>query len=277
MPFSQRARIHPAAVVSPEARLAEDVHIGPCAVIEGDVRLGPGCVVKPHVHLVGPLIMGRNNQVFTGAVIGEQPQHLKYAGEPTRTEIGDGNVFREYVTVHRGTTQAVVTRIGSNNYFMGSSHVGHDCQVGNNCIFANCALMGGHCVCSDNVYLSGNTAIHQFTHLGRLSLLSGCSGASQDVPPFAIVRGINCIVGVNVVGMRRAGLSHAQIDGVRRAFHILFFDKKPLPTALAQVEAELGAVDTVQELLTFIRGSSRGVIRTWGRDQAAGDQQAAAA
>jgi len=269
MSFARGARIHPSAVVSPEARLAEDVQIGPCAVLEGDVQLGPGCVVRPHAHLVGPLVMGRNNLVFSGAVIGEQPQHLKYAGEPTRTEIGDGNIFREHVTIHRGTTQAVVTRIGSNNYFMASSHVGHDCQVGSNCIFANGALLGGHCVCGDAVYMSGNSAVHQFVTLGRLSLLSGCSGASQDVPPFAIIRSINCVVGVNVVGMRRAGLSHAQIDGVRRAFHLLFFGKQTLTAAAAQVEAQLGAIDTVQELIAFIRGSHRGVVRTWGRDRAA--------
>jgi UDP-N-acetylglucosamine acyltransferase len=265
MLFPQGARIHPSAVVSPEARLADDVQIDPYAVLEGDVRLGPGCVVRPHAHLIGPLVMGRDNRVFSGAVIGEQPQHLKYAGEPTRTEIGDSNVFREHVTVHRGTTQAIVTRIGSNNYFMASSHVGHDCQVGNNCIFANGALLGGHCVCGDNVYMSGNSAVHQFIQLGRLSLLSGCSGASQDVPPFAIIRSINCVVGANVVGMRRAGLSHAQIDGVRRAFRILFFERQTLTAALAQVEAQLGAFEAVQELIAFIRASDRGVVRTWGR------------
>lgn len=264
MPFSQASRIHPSAVVSPEARLAEDVQVGPCAVIEGDVQLGAGCVVRPHAHLIGPLVMGRNNQVFSGAVLGEQPQHLGYAGEPTRTEIGDGNVFREHVTVHRGTSQAMVTRIGSNNYFMAGSHVGHDSQVGNNCTFANGALLGGHCLCRDSVYLSGNSAIHQFVHLGRLCMLSGCSGASQDVPPFAIIRSINCIVGVNVVGMRRAGLSQEEITAVRRAFRILFFTGHTLPIALTEVEDELGGFDVVRELVSFVRGSTRG-IASWDR------------
>jgi UDP-N-acetylglucosamine acyltransferase len=267
MSFSQA--VHPSAVISPEARLAADVRVGPYTIIEGDVQLGSGCVVGPHAHLIGPLVMGRNNQVFSGVVIGERPQHFKYAGEPTRTEIGDDNVFREHVTIHRGTTQAVVTRIGSHNYFMVNSHVGHDCQVGNHCIFANGALLGGHCICGDNVYMSGNSAAHQFVRLGRLSLISGCSGATQDVAPFAIVRSINCVVGANVVGMRRAGMSPQQINGVRRAFHILFFEEQTLTAAAAQAEQELGAIDAVQELLSFIRSSNRGVVRTWGRTREA--------
>src|SRR5581483_10940397 len=120
------ARIHPTAVISPEARLADDVQVGAYAVVEGEVHIGPGCVLRPHCHLIGPLTMGEGNQVFTGAVLGERPQHLRYNNEPTRVEIGDHNVFREHVTIHRGTTHSWVTRIGSHNFFMASSHVAHD-------------------------------------------------------------------------------------------------------------------------------------------------------
>ncbi len=263
-------RIHPTAVISPEAELAADVVVGPQVVIEGPVRIGPGCVIRPRVVLCGPLVMGRNNVVFPGAVLGEQPQHLKYNGEPTRLEIGDSNVFREQVTIHRGTTHSWTTQIGSHNFFMAGSHVAHDCRVGNRCILANGALLAGHCTLDDNVYLSGNCAVHQFVRIGRLALLSGCSGTTKDIPPFIIQQNIDTVVGVNVIGMRRAGLSNAQIDAVRRAFRILFREGLVLPAALARLEQQLGGVDVIQEMITFLRGCHRGVnpIRQRGREAA---------
>lgn len=259
MPISPSARIHPTAVVAAEADLADGVEIGPFAVLEGEVRLGPGCVLKPYTHLIGPLTMGAGNTVFSGAVLGEQPQHLRYANEPTGVEIGDHNIFREHVTVHRGTTHSWTTRIGSHNYFMAHSHVAHDCVVGDHCLFANSAVLGGHCVLENNVYLSGHSAVHQFVRLGRLSLLSGVSATTKDIPPFVVQQNINCVVGVNVVGMRRAGLATAQIDAVRKAFHILYRQGLTLPNALARTEAELGTVDVVAEMLSFIRRSTRGI------------------
>lgn len=259
MPIAQTARVHPTALVGPEADLADGVEVGPYAVVEGPVRLGPGCVLRPHVHLVGPLSMGRDNLVFTGAVLGERPQHLKYQGEPTGVEVGDGNVFREHVTVHRGTGHSWVTRIGSHNFFMANSHIAHDCAVGSHCILANGAVLGGHVVLADNVYVSGNAAVHQFVRIGRLALLSGVSASTKDIPPFCIQQRIDTVVGVNVVGMRRAGISHAHIDAVRRAFHILFREGLVVPNALARVEQELGDVDVVRELVAFIRESKRGI------------------
>src|SRR5437868_5875462 len=159
MHYPPSVRIHPTAVISPEAELAEDVAIGPFVVIEGAVRLGAGCVLRPYAHLCGPITMGAGNTVFTGAVLGERPQHLKYNDEQTRLEIGDNNVFREHVTVHRGTSHSWATRIGSDNYFMAHCHIAHDCQIGNRCIFANGALLAGHCIVADNVFLSGNCAV----------------------------------------------------------------------------------------------------------------------
>jgi UDP-N-acetylglucosamine acyltransferase len=260
-------RIHPTAIVSAEAELAEDVEIGPYVVIEGRVRLGPGCIIRPHALLRGPLTMGRGNIVYSGAVLGERPQHLRYQDEDTGLEIGDYNVFREYVTVHRGTSHSWVTRIGSYNFFMVNSHVAHDCQIGNRCILANGALVAGHCILEDNVYLSGNSAVHQFTRLGRLCLLSGCSATSKDIPPFIIQQGIDTVVGVNVIGMRRAGLSSLQINAVRQAFRILFREGLGLPAALVRLEQELGHIDTVQEMIAFLRGCQRGVnpMRSRGR------------
>jgi UDP-N-acetylglucosamine acyltransferase len=259
MPIAPTAQVHPTAILSPEAEVGEGTQIGPYAILEGQVRIGPNCIIRPHVHLVGPLIMGCENQVFTGAVLGDRPQHLKYQGEPTRLEIGDHNVFREGVTIHRGTTQSWITRIGSHNYFMANSHVGHDCVVGNHGIFANGALVGGHCTIGDNVYLSGNCAIHQFIRVGRLALLSGCSITTKDMPPFMIQQGINTVVAVNVIGMRRAGIANEQIDAVRRAFRILYRESLVTSAALARIEAELGTADVIAELVTFIRQSTRGI------------------
>ena len=267
MPIAQSARVHPTAVVDPEADLGEDVQVGPFVVIEGPVRLGPGCVVRPYAHLIGPLTMGCHNTVFSGAVLGDQPQHVKYKGEPTWLEVGDHNVFREHVTVNRGTTQSWATRIGSHNFFMAHSHVAHDCSVGSHCILANGALLGGHCVLEDSVYLSGNSAVHQFVRVGRLALISGVSATSKDLPPFVMQQHINCVVGVNVVGMRRAGMATADVDAVRRAFHLVYRQELLLPEALRQVEQELGHVAAVAEMVRFIRASKRGISlsQTHGR------------
>jgi UDP-N-acetylglucosamine acyltransferase len=259
MPGARSGRIHPTALIAPEAQLADDVVVGPYVTIEGAVHIGPGCILRPQVHLIGPLTLGNHNLVYTGAVLGERPQHLKYTDEPTGVEIGDHNIFREHVTVHRGTTHSWTTRIGSHNFFMAGSHVAHDCQIGNQCILANGALLGGHCVVEDNVFLAGNCAVHQFVRIGRLALLSGCSATSKDIPPFIMQQEHNSIVGVNVVGMRRVGMSTADIDAVRRAFHIIFREGHLIPPALACVEQELGSVPAVAELIAFIRRSTRGI------------------
>lgn len=260
--MSQPPRIHPTAVVSPEAELADGVEIGPLAVVEGEVKLGPDCVLRPHAHVIGPLAMGIGNVVHSGAVIGDRPQHLKFNDEPTRVEIGDFNTFREHVTIHRATTHSWVTRIGDHNFFMAGSHVAHDCTVGSHCIFANGALLAGHCVVADNVFLSGNCAIHQFVRVGRLALLSGCAISSKDIPPFALQQGNTYIGGLNVVGMRRNGISSAHIDAVRRAYHILFREGNLLPVGLQRVENQLGDIPAVAELTAFIRGTKRGIAGT---------------
>jgi UDP-N-acetylglucosamine acyltransferase len=267
MSIAPSARIHPAAVISAEAELADGVEIGPYAVLEGPVRLGPGCVIRPGALLCGPLTMGAGNVVFSGAVLGERPQHFKYGGEPTGVEIGERNVFREHVTVHRGTTQSWVTRIGSDNFFMAGSHVAHDCRVGDRCILANGALLGGHCIVEDNVYMSGNSAVHQFVRLGRLCMLSGCSATSKDIPPFVIQQKIDSVVGINVVGMKRAGLTSEQIDAVRRAFHIVFRQKWPLSAAVAHLEQEMGEIDVVAEMIRFLRDCKKGINPMRGQDR----------
>jgi UDP-N-acetylglucosamine acyltransferase len=255
-------------VISPEAELADNVVVGPYAIIEGKCRIGPDCVIRPHAVLCGRLNMGRGNQVYSGAIIGEKPQHLKYNDEPTGVEIGDYNIFREHVTIHRGTTHSMVTRIGDNNFFMAGSHVAHDCEIGNRCILANGALVGGHSVLGDNVYLSGNSAVHQFVRIGRLALLSGCSGTTKDMPPFVIQQNIDTVVGINVIGMRRAGLSNEQINVVHRSFRYLFRAGLTVPDALKRIEDEMGAWDVAREMVEFIRNCPKG-INTMRRRRAA--------
>ena len=270
MPIAPTARIHPTAVISPEADLADGVEIGAYVVIDGPVRLGPGCLVRPHAFLCGRLTIGKSNIIYSGAVLGERPQHLKYRNEPTALEIGDHNVFREHVTIHRGTTHSQKTQIGSHNFFMANSHIAHDCRIGDRCILANGALVGGHCVLEDNVYLSGNCAVHQFVRIGRLALLSGCSATTKDIPPFIIQQNIDTVVGVNVIGMRRAGMSNPEIDAVRQAFRLLFREGLVLPAAVTRIRGELGDSDAVRELLAFLGDCPKGInpLRHRGRDAA---------
>lgn len=271
MSHAPTTRIHPTAVVSPEAKLADDVEIGAFAVVEGNVCIGPQCVIRPGAYLYGPLTMGKGNVIHTGAVLGDKPQHLKYNNEPTCVEIGDGNIFREHVTVHRGTTHSWVTRIGNNNLFMVHSHIAHDCVIGDRCIFTNGCMLGGHCVVADQVIMSGNSALHQFVRIGRLAMISGCSASTKDVPPFVIQQNIDNVVGVNVVGLRRAGMSHEQINAVKKAFSILFRQGLPLPAAVAKLQRDLGDYSAVQEMIDFLQHTTKGICqmrqRTW--DEAA--------
>ena len=259
MAIAKSARIHPTAVLDPEAELAAGVQVGPFVVIEGAVRLGAGCVVRPGAHLFGPMTVGENNTFHSHAIIGDLPQHLKYVPNPSSVIIGDNNTFREHVTVHRPAIVGGETRIGNNNFLMASAHIAHDCVVGNNCIFANGALVAGHCTIEDSVTMSGNSAVHQHCRLGRLALISGVSASSMDVVPFMIYQRINIVCGVNIIGMRRAGIAAASIEAVRKAYHILYLGKNIVSHSLLRLEAEMGHIAEVMEVVSFIRNSKRGV------------------
>jgi len=256
--------VHPTAIVSPEAVLGDDVRIGPYAIVEGPVIIGAGTVIGPYAHLIGPLTIGRNNQIGTGCVLGGAPQHLGYRGETTQIIIGDGNIFREHVTVHRALPQGTghgsgVTRIGHRNLFMVGSHVAHDCTIGDECILANGALLAGHVTLADRVLISGNSAVHQFCRIGRLALLSGVSAVSQDIPPFWVMQRHNEVCGVNVIGMRRAGLSTADIQAVRHLFTLMYRQRLPLSVLLQQNTQLAETSPAVREVLEFIRTSQRGI------------------
>jgi UDP-N-acetylglucosamine acyltransferase len=271
--------IHPTAVIAPEAQLAEDVRVGPFAVIEGGVVIGPGTVIHPYVHIMSGVMLGAGNTIGAGVVLGGAPQHLAYKGEPTRLVIGDDNVFREHSTAHRGMPVGTgpgtgVTRIGNRNMFMAGSHAAHDCVIGDECLFANNAALGGHVEVGDRALISGNSAVHQFCRVGRLALLSGASATSKDMPPFWVMQDVNCVRGINTIGMRRAGMMATEIQAVRKAFAFIYADRLPIPAALLRMEAELGHIPAVREIIEFIRSSKRGIC---GAHRFSIDEDAAAA
>ena len=252
--------IHPTAIVGPNVRLADDVTVGPFAILDGAITLGPGCVVRGHAQIVGTVTAGAGNDFGAGCVIGDRPQHLAYRGEESCVVIGDGNTFREHVTVHRAMpTGSRETRIGDRNLFMASSHAGHDAVVGNDCIFVNSSCLAGHAVVGNNVLISAFSGVHQFTTVGRLAFLTGLSASSQDVPPFWKIREMNRVVGINAIGMRRAGIPLPEISAVRKAFRFIYFDKLPVSAAVLKMEAQLGDVPAVREVIEFIRASKRGI------------------
>ncbi|WP_020474065.1 acyl-ACP--UDP-N-acetylglucosamine O-acyltransferase [Zavarzinella formosa] len=266
MPVHPTARIHPTAIIPPEATIGEGVEIGPFTVLEGDVRIGTGTTVAPHVHLIGPLKIGEKNRIGTGCVFGAEPQHLSYAGQPASVEIGDRNVFKEQVTVHRGSHLPGwgVTRIGNDGYFMVNSHFGHDAQVGNNVILANGALLGGHVVVQDRAFVSGNAGVHQHARIGRLAITTGCIAIVQDLLPFMTLETREEVAGVNVLGLRRAGYSAGDISIVREAYKIIYRSGNILKVSFEQLAARFPDHPLINELLVFAKASKRGVIRPMG-------------
>jgi UDP-N-acetylglucosamine acyltransferase len=255
--------IHPTAIIHPQAKLGVDVRVGAYAVIDGDVELGADCVVGPHVYLTGITKIGNGNKFHAGCVIGDEPQDLKYNDEPTRVSIGDNNVFREHVTVHRSNKMAEATEIGSNNLLMAGAHVAHNCVVGSHVILANGALLGGHATVQDRAFISGNCLVHQFTRIGMLAIMQGGSAVSKDVPPFTIARGDNGICGLNTVGLRRAGFSPADRLELKKLYHTLFRGGKLFRFTLAEAGKNFTRTGA-KVMLEFITASKRGVCADTG-------------
>lgn len=250
--------IHPTALVDPRARLGKHCVVGAHTVIDADVQVGDACWIGPHVYLTGVLVLGAQNRIHAGAVLGDAPQDLKYDGTPTRLEIGDGNTFREHVTIHRSTHPAEPTRIGDRNFLMAHCHVGHNCRLGNDNILANGVLLAGHVTLGDRVFLSGNCLVHQNCRVGRLALMQGGSAISKDLPPFCVARGDNGICGLNNVGLRRAAVSAEDRLWLKKAYHLLFRSRLPLARAMEQVRITLPEHALVEELLQFLEASRRG-------------------
>ncbi|AXA35728.1 Acyl-[acyl-carrier-protein]--UDP-N-acetylglucosamine O-acyltransferase [Candidatus Sumerlaea chitinivorans] len=251
--------IHPTAIVDPKAEIDPSVEIGPYVIIEGPVQIGPRTKIFAHAHLCGNTVIGADNEIHMGCVIGHTPQHLGYRGQPTGVRIGDGNVFREYVTIHRGSEEGSHTVVGDRCYFMAMSHIAHDAVVGNEIIVANGTLLAGHVHIEDKVVLSGNVGIHQHCRIGTLAMIGGLSKIVQDIPPYMLVDGSSKVCGINVVGLRRAGFDASTREKIKRAYKLLYRSNLNVSQALEAIEQELGDCPQIQHLIGFIRASKRGI------------------
>jgi len=250
--------IHPTAIIDPSAVIDPSTVIGPYTVIGADVvigknnKIGPFCVIENTT-------MGDGNDIIASAFIGVKPQDLSYKDEPTRVTMGNGNKIRECVTIHRSTNLEVPTSIGNNCLLMANAHVAHDCHLGNNIIAANSTGIAGHVVVEDRVVMSGMVGIHQFVRVGTMAMLSGGAMLPLDIPPYCIAQGERArLVGLNIVGMRRAGLARETIMEIRRAYKTLFRSGKRLADAMAELEAAKPCAE-VQHMIDFCRASKRGV------------------
>ena len=255
--------IHEQAVVDASAEIADDVEIGPFTVVGPDVSIGAGTWVGSHVVVTGPTRIGRDNRLFPFAIVGAECQDKKYAGEPTRLEIGDGNVIREYCSLHRGTVQGGgVTRVGNNNWIMAYVHVAHDCIVGDDSIFANAASLAGHVVVEDNVILGGFTLVHQFCRVGAHSFTGMGSVLNRDVPPYIMVGGpMSAPRGINNEGLKRRGFSSDRIRVIKQAYRTIY--KKGLKLDEARRELADMASDhpDIQLMVDFLSKSQRSILR----------------
>jgi len=256
-------RIHPTAVVDPGAKLAAGAEVGPLCVIGPDVELAAGVSLRAQVHICGRTRVGEGTRVFPFAVLGEEPQDQRFAGETTRLEIGRENVIREHVTVHVGTPEGGgCTRIGDDNLIMTSVHVGHDTYIGSHCIVASQCGIAGHVEIHDYAVIGGLSGVHQFARIGESAMVAALSGVTKDAPPFSIVAGTRATTrGVNTIGLRRRDFSAEERHQINRAFHILFDSKLRVALALDQVRAEGLDSAPVQRLLAFLESSQRGFSR----------------
>jgi len=251
--------VDPTARIAPDADLAPDVEVGPGVIIEGPSRIGAGTRILAHAYIGPYTTIGAGNLIGFGAIIGYVPQDYAFQGEESYTIIGDHNIIREYATIHRGTKPGSVTRVGNHNFLMALSHLAHNTVVGNHVVVVNGALVAGYVELADRVYISGNCVIHQFCRVGTLALMRGGARTSRDVPPYSILDGDHIVRGVNLVGLKRAGFTSAQITPLRQAFRLLFARRGNLSRDLQRVEAEVPLTPEVAHLLEFIRASERGV------------------
>jgi UDP-N-acetylglucosamine acyltransferase len=252
--------LHPSAVIHPKATLGENCEIGPYCIVGEHVVLGPRCKLHSHVVIDGYTTLGQGNEIFPFASIGLKTQDLKWKGGVTRTEIGNNNTFREYVTIHSATSDGEVTSVGSNNHILAYCHIAHNVVLGNSIIMSNVATLGGHVTVGDFAVIGGLAAVHQFCRIGSMAIVGGCSKAVQDIPPFMMADGNPAVSRtVNKVGLERNGVSEEAQLALRQAYKILFREGLTVPNALARIETELPNLPEVQQLMQFIRSSERGI------------------
>jgi UDP-N-acetylglucosamine acyltransferase len=255
--------IDPRAIIAPDAEIAEGVEVGAYTIIGPGVRIGAGSWIGPHAVINGPTTLGRENKVFQFASVGDAPQDKKYRGEPTRLEVGDRNVFREFCSVNRGTVNGRgVTKIGDDNLFMAYSHVAHDCIVGSNCVMSNCTALAGHVELGDWVILSGYAGIHQFCKVGSHSFLANNAAVTRDVPPYLLVAGTPAEPkGVNSEGLKRRGFGPEQIANIRNAYRLLYRSGLKLAAATEQLQALAAEQPELLPFVQFLAASERSIVR----------------
>lgn len=257
--------IQPLAYIHPQAKIAENVVIEPFVVIHKDVEIGEGTWIGSNATIMDGARIGKNCRIFPGAVISGSPQDLKYNGEVTTAEIGDNTTIRECVTINRGTKDRWKTVIGKNCLIQAYSHIAHDCEVGDNCIFSNSTTLAGHITIGDHVVLAGLVAIHQFVKIGSHAFVTGGSLVRKDVPPYVkAAREPLAYVGINSVGLRRRGFSSEKINEIQEIYRVLFVKNNNISKGLDLIEANFKATEVRDEILDFIRNSSRGVMKGFG-------------
>lgn len=255
--------IHQTAIISPKAKLADSVSVGAFSVISDNVVIGADTKIGSHCVIEGNTTIGKGCEIFTGAVVGSRPQDLKFKGEKVFLEIGDNNIIREYCTLNPGTQDGGKTVVGNNNLLMAYSHIAHDCVVGNGCVLANNCTLAGHVTIEDKAVVGGIVAIHQFVRIGKLSIIGGCSKVVQDIPPFSTCDGHPArVYGLNLIGLRRHGISNDSIRKIDQAFKIFFNSGLSLKHALEKAEKELEKTEEILYLVNFAKSSERGISRS---------------
>jgi UDP-N-acetylglucosamine acyltransferase len=255
-------KIHSTAIVDSGAQLSEGVTVGPYSIIDSFVTIGEGTVIGAHCVITGHTTIGKKNRIFTGSVIGSEPQDVKYHGEETYLEIGDENIIREYVTLNPGTGEGAKTTIGNDNWFMIQTHVGHNCIIGNHVKMANLATLGGHVQIEDYATIGGVTPVHQFVRIGRHSMVGGGFRAVQDVVPFMMAGDEPLrIYGVNQIGLERANFTKETIDLLKKAHKIIFRKNLTVKEAIQALETDFPAVEEIKHLIDFLGSSTRGIVR----------------
>jgi UDP-N-acetylglucosamine acyltransferase len=259
-----KPEIHPQAVVAPSAKLAPGVKVGAYAVVGEEAELGEGCIVHPHAFVGGPARYGQNNVFYSFCAVGSDPQDYTFRGERTELVVGDGNIFREYVTISRGTKKGGgVTRVGNENFFLAYSHAGHDDQIGNHTLFVNGATLAGHVVVDDFATVGSFSVVHQFCRVGRYAYVGACTVIVQDVPPFSrvVTERETKSYGANTIGLERKGFSKERLRMLDRAFRLLSRSKMNTTQALTEIRAKLASSEDVQELIRFIESAERGIVK----------------
>jgi UDP-N-acetylglucosamine acyltransferase len=258
-----KKNIHPTAIISPKAEIDKGVIIGPFCIIGEGVRIKKGTRLISNITVEGNTEMGEDCTIYPFTSIGLPPQDLKYKGEKTGVKIGKENIIREYVTIHRASVGGDgLTTIGDRNFLMAYVHIGHDCKIGSQIIMANVATLGGHVVVEDYAVIGGLVAVHQFTRIGAYTMVGGFSGVGQDIPPYTIASGARAkLFGLNTIGLKRHGFSDSKINELKRAYKILFREKRTLKDAIKKIQEELPHTDEIKHLIEFIQKNKRGICR----------------